>query len=197
MPTLDTPPADVMNTPPDAPTGGLPQATPAEEFGLTDALDPWIAKVTDRTGVDGLAKALAVIDRKASIRVTGDAIELRGVLRTRRLSLDHVRGLEIETPLSVLGRVVPFWQGLLWLVPGARLGKAVRLAANVAPRFMSDPEPVEVDDLDRPVIATIRRVGPNVRLRGAAALVALVHPRLTQRLLEEAERRSLPVHARR
>ncbi len=196
MPTLDTTPASTQPSP-DALTGGLPHARSAEEFGLTDVLDPWVKKISERTGLDGLDQALGYIDRKASVRITGDAIELRGVLRTRRISLDHVRGLEIETPRHVLGRVVPFWQSMLWLVPGARLAKVVRVAANVAPRFLGDPEPAEIDELDRPVIATIRRVGPNIRLRGSTALVALVHPRLTQRLLEEAERRSLPVQARR
>ncbi len=194
MPTDVAPPQEKVPTQA-APTGKLPEALPAEEFGLTDALDPWIEQFAERTGID-LSGALAAVDRRATVRVTSEAIEVRGVVRSRTVRLDHVRGLEVTKPVAVLGNVVPFWQSLLWLVPGARLGKAVRIASSVAPRLRGEPQQVDVDELDRPVVSSIGKVGPRLRLRGAAALVALVHPRLTQRLLEEAERRSIPVTAK-
>lgn len=182
---------------PAAPKGRLPEARPAEEFGLTDGLDAWVERFEERLGFEGLHRLLEHVDRRATVRVTGEAVEVRGLLRHRSVSLDHVRAVEVRTPLAVLGNVVPFWEKLLWVVPAGRLGKVVKLAGTVAPRLRHDPEEVAVDELDRPVVAALRRVGPKLTLRGAPALVALVHPRLTERVLEEARRRGIHVDARR
>lgn len=175
------------------PTGRRPAPQGAEEFGLTDKLE----ELVDRFGIEQLDKLFEVIDRKGTVRITGEAIELKGLTGTRTIPFKHLKSIELRTPLTVGGQVVPFWDKLVMLVPAARIGKVLKYAASAAPMLRGEPEDVEVDEIDRPTVARLRRLGPSIRLKGTPALVALVHPRMTQRLLEEAERHNIQVVAKR
>lgn len=180
-----------------APTNGasLPpgksSAAPAEEFGLTDGL----AALAGRVPGDVLARGLELVDSRAGVRITGDRIEIRGITGTRRIPLDKVKGIEVSTRKGVIDQVVPYWRSLLSFVPAARVGKLVRLATFAVARAKSDPQPVDPSQLEQPVVARIKLLGRSVRIRGSIALVAVLYPRMTQRLLEEAVRHDIPVVA--
>lgn len=170
---------------------GKTAAAPAEDFGLTDGL----AALAERIPGDVLARGLGLVDSRAGVRITGDRIEIRGITGTRRIPLDKVKGIELSTRKGVLDQVVPYWRSLLSFVPAARVGKLVRLATFAVTRAKSDPQPVDPSQLEQPVVARIKLLGRSVRIRGSIALVAILYPRLTQRLLEEAERHQIPVVA--
>jgi hypothetical protein len=170
---------------------GKSAAAPAEEFGLTDGL----TALADRVPGDILARGLELVDSRAGVRITADRIEIRGITGTRRIPLDKVKGIEVSTRKGVLDQAVPYWRSLLSFVPAARVGKLMRLATFAVTRTRSKPQPVDPSQLDQPVVAGIKLLGRSVRIRGSIALVAVLYPRMTLRLLEEAERHGIPVVA--
>lgn len=171
---------------------GKPQQVSAEDFALTDG----VAMLADRVPGDVLDRAMKLVDRRASVRITSDRIELHGVTGTRRIPLDKIKGIELSTRKGVMDQLVPYWRSLLSFVPAARFGKLVRLATFAVARTKSDPEPVDPTQLDQPIVARLKLVGGRkIKIRGSIALVAVLYPRLTARLLEEADRHGIPVVA--
>jgi len=170
---------------------GKTAAVTAEDFGLTDG----IAALAGRVPGDVLQRGLGLIDSRAGVRITADRIEIRGITGTRRIPLDKVRGIELSTRKGVLDQVVPYWRSLLSFVPAARAGKLIRLATFAVTRAKSDPKPVDPAGLDQPIVAQLRLMRGSVRIRGSVAVVAILYPRMTERLLEEAARHQIPIVA--
>lgn len=167
-------------------------AAGAEEFSLTDGL----ATLAGRVPGDVLDKGLGLLDQRARVRITGDRIEFHGLTGVRRIPFGKVKGIEVSTRKGVLDQVVPYWRTLLSFVPAARFGKLFRLTTFALARTKSDPRPVDPAELDQPVVARLKLVGGrSVRIRGSVAIVAVLYPRMTARLLEEAGRHQIPIVA--
>lgn len=168
--------------------GGRSKAEPAVAWGLTDPLDRFLPAWTPSVVRD----VLDAIDDRASVRITADAIELHGLLGVRRILFDHIKGIELTTTGRVAGQVVPHWRRLATVLP---IGRLARIATVATSSRGGKATVVDLDDLERPVLARLRRIGRPLELRGTPALVALTRPELVARLLLEADRHQIPVTA--
>lgn len=172
-------------TPPPAPP-------PPLEVGLTDQIDRLLgARIDPR-----VARALALVDDNAGVRVDADGVELRRVLRNQRVRWDDVDRVVLESRLDVgLAFATRFLPVRRVPVVGGLLVDAAEDAAGALTRRL-------LPDVRRRagwVVATLHRsklLRRDVEVDGAPALAALLAPAVADAVVAHAEARGITVERR-
>lgn len=158
-------------------------ATPVDA-GLTDVLDPLLAQ--------RLGGLLAAIDARAGARVDHRGVHVRRLLRTVHVPWDRMTRVRLDSRLDL---ALTFAIGLL---PVTRAPVVGRLVESTADRIAEEAGRRLVPGLrDRAgwAVAVVEQQTwrRDVAFERSARAVALLYPAVTQRLVDEARARRIPV----
>jgi hypothetical protein len=158
---------------------------PAHDHGLTDPVEPvaprWLQPLLDR------------VDDRAGLRVDDEGIEVRRLLRSRRIRWAQVESVRLDSRLdAVLAAALRFVPvGRVPLIGGWLVETGEQVVAAATRRLAPG-----LRDAAGWTVATIERTGvlrPDADVDGGAHLTALCHPGLAETVVAQASMRHIPV----
>lgn len=157
---------------------------PPVDAGLTDLLDPLL-----RNRIGGVLDA---IDARAGARVDHRGLHLRRLLRTVHVPWDRLTRVRLDSRLDL---ALTFAIGLLPITRAPIVGRVVESTADRVAEEVGRRLVPELRDRAGWAVAVVEQQTwrRDVAFERTARAVALLYPDVTERLVDEARARRIPV----